>query len=133
MVDILCAVLCGAPFGSDLSDTETSSARVSHFFGAIKVDTFRDPREFRRDMDRLLRGLRNCPPAGGAERVYFAGQKEFEKEEECLRMGVPLLKKTYDQICTTGNEHGVDCPPILPVPSTPQQWCNSGERRLERE
>jgi LDH2 family malate/lactate/ureidoglycolate dehydrogenase len=100
MVDILCAVLCGAPFGPDLSDTE---------------------------------GLRNCPRAEGAERVYFAGQKEFEKEEECLRIGVPLLKKIYDQICMIGNDHGVVSPPILPVPSTPQQWCNSGERRLERK
>jgi L-2-hydroxycarboxylate dehydrogenase (NAD+) len=133
MVDILCAVLCGAPFGPDLSDTETSSARVSHFFGAIRIDTFRDPQEFRRDMDRMLRGLRNCPLAEGAERVYFAGQKEFEKEEECLRMGVPLLEETYDQICAIGNEHGVESPPILPVPSTPQLWCNSGGRELGRK
>jgi L-2-hydroxycarboxylate dehydrogenase (NAD+) len=121
MVDILCAVLCGAPFGPDLSDTETSSARVSHFFGAVRIDTFRDPQEFRRDMDRLLRGLRNCPLAEGAERVYFAGQKEFEQEEESLQIGVPLLKESHDQICMIGNEHGVDSPPILPVPSTPQQ------------
>jgi len=64
-------------------------------------------------MDRMLRGLRNCPLAEGAERVYFAGQKEFEKEEECLRMGVPLLKKTYDQICMIGNKHSVESPPIL--------------------
>jgi L-2-hydroxycarboxylate dehydrogenase (NAD+) len=113
MVDILCAVLCGAPFGPDLSDTEVSSARVSHFFGAIRIDTFRDAQEFRRDMDRLLRGLRNCSLAEGAERVYFAGQKEFEKEEECWRMGVPLLKETYDQICTIGSEHDVVPPPIV--------------------
>ena len=112
MVDILCAVLCGAPFGLGVSDTETSSGRVSHFFGAIRIDTFREPQEFRRDMDRMLKQLRNCPPAQGAERVYFAGQKEFEKEAECLRMGVPLLRKTYGQICMIGNEHGVAPPPI---------------------
>jgi LDH2 family malate/lactate/ureidoglycolate dehydrogenase len=112
MVDILCAVLCGAPFGSDVADTETSSGRVSHFFGAIRIDAFRDPREFRRDMDRMLKSLRNCHPAEGTEQVYFAGQKEFEKEAECLRMGVPLLQKTYDQICTVGDEHDVAPPPI---------------------
>ena len=115
MVDVLCAVLCGAPFGPQLSDTETSSGRVSHFFGALRIDTFRDPREFRRDMDRLLRGLRSCPPAAGAERVYFAGQKEFEKEAESLRLGVPLLKTTYAQLCTIGDEHGVAPPPVVPT------------------
>jgi L-2-hydroxycarboxylate dehydrogenase (NAD+) len=113
MVDVLCAVLCGAPFGSGLSDTATSHARVSHFFGAIRIDIFRDPQEFRRDMDRMLKGLRDCPPAEGAERVYFAGQKEFEKEEECSRMGVPLLKQTYDQICALGDAHRVVPPPTL--------------------
>jgi len=113
MADILCAVLCGAPFGPDVADTETSSGRVSHFFGAIRIDAFRHPQAFRRDMDRLLRGLRNCPPAEGAERVYFAGQKEFEKEAECLRLGVPLLRQTYDQICAIGQEHGVGPPQKL--------------------
>jgi L-2-hydroxycarboxylate dehydrogenase (NAD+) len=112
MVDILCGVLCGAAFGADLSDPATSSGRVSHFFGAIRIDGFRDPREFRRDMDRLLRDLKNCPVAEGAERVYVAGQKEFEKEAESARLGVLLLSKTYAQICAVGDEHGVAPPPI---------------------
>jgi L-2-hydroxycarboxylate dehydrogenase (NAD+) len=110
MVDILCGVLCGAPSGPDLADTATSSARVGHFFGAIRVDAFRDPKAFRQDMDRMLEGLRNCPPAEGQERVYFAGQKEFEHEAECVRLGVPILKQTYEQICKTGSEQGIAGP-----------------------
>jgi len=112
MVDILCSVLCGAPFGADLSDTETSSARVSHFFGAIKIDAFRDPKEFRSDMDTMLGRLRECPPAEGEERVYFAGQKEFEMEADYLRDGIPLLKKTYDQICEIGKKYGIVAPEV---------------------
>ena len=114
MVDVLCAVLCGAPFGSGVVDAATSSGRVSHFFGAIKIAGFRDPEAFRRDMDRMLRDLRNSPPAEGAERVYFAGQKEFEKEAECSRLGVPMLGKTYDQLCAIGAQHDVAPPPMVP-------------------
>jgi L-2-hydroxycarboxylate dehydrogenase (NAD+) len=113
MVDILCAALCGAPFGADVADTATSSGRVSHFFGAIRIDTFRDPHEFRQDMDRMLRSLRQCPPAEGAERVYFAGQKEFEQERECLLTGVPLSGETYALLQTIGAEFGVPAP--MPV------------------
>lgn len=113
MVDILCAVLCGAPFGPGVADTATSSGRVSHFLGAIRVDTFRDPDAFRQDMDRLLRGLRECPPAEGAERVYFAGQKEFEAEDESLQRGVPVLSKTYDQIKGIGDRFDIAPPPII--------------------
>ena len=55
MVDILCAVLCGAAFGPAIADIPSSlSDRVSHFFGAIKIDRFRDPEEFRRDMDKMF-------------------------------------------------------------------------------
>jgi L-2-hydroxycarboxylate dehydrogenase (NAD+) len=107
MVDILCAVLSGAPFGPAVVDTETSSARVSHFFGAMRIDRFRDPQEFRRDMDRMLIALRTTTPVAGAERIYFAGQKEFEQEAMCRREGVPLSRKTYVQICAIGARFGI--------------------------
>ena len=110
MVDILCAVLCGAPFGAHVYDTPTSSARVSHFFGAIKISCFRDPKEFRQDMDQMLQELRACPIAEGEERVYFAGLPELEKERESTQDGVQLLKKTYDAICIFGDEYDLETP-----------------------
>ena len=108
MVDILCAVLCGAPFGLDVYDTPTSSARVSHFFGAIRIDCFRDPREFRRDMDGMLEALRGSPPAEGEERVWYAGLPESEREAENLRLGVPVLQKTLEGLRAMGRECGVE-------------------------
>jgi L-2-hydroxycarboxylate dehydrogenase (NAD+) len=113
MIDILCALLSGAPFGDGIMDTEASSSRVSHFFGAIKIDMFQNPRNFRHNMDRMLRSLRETPPAKGEERVYFAGQKEFEMEEESTKMGVPLLKNTYDQISEIGKEYSISPLPVM--------------------
>ena len=81
--------------------------------GAVRIDTFRDPTEFRQDMDRLLQNLRDCPPAEGAERVYFAGQKEFEAEARSLQRGVPMLAKTYGQISEIGHEYDVAPPEIV--------------------
>jgi len=113
MVDILCSVLCGASFGPQVSDTATSSARVSHFFGAIKIGAFRDPAEFRKDMDKLLRDLRLCPPAVGAERVYFAGQKEFEHEADVKRSGVPLFAETVASLEKISREIAVPMPQAI--------------------
>ena len=110
MVDILCGVLSGGSFGRGLYDTPKSMARVAHFFGAIRIDTFRDPQEFRQDMDNLLQQLRESPASQGQERVYFAGQKEFEREADALQLGVPVLRQTYDQIGDIGREFGV--PPL---------------------
>ena len=113
MVDILCSVLCGASFGRDVYDTAESSARVSHFFGAINVEGFRDKAEFRRDMDRMIRELRECPPAQDAERVYFAGQKEMEHEQETERIGVPVLVKTWKSLNSIGEDLDVPRPEPL--------------------
>jgi LDH2 family malate/lactate/ureidoglycolate dehydrogenase len=110
LVDVLCAALCGAPFGAGVADTETSSGRVSHFFGAIRIGAFRDPKEFRQDMDKMLSDLRESTPAVDEDRVYYAGLKEFEHEAECARVGVPVLEKTFDHICAIGSELGV--PPL---------------------
>lgn len=106
MVDILCALLCGAPWGPALADTETSSGRVSHFFGAMRISAFRDPKEFRSDMDRMLQDLRNAPLAQGEERIYTAGLREFEMENESSRLGIPLLRQTYNQLSAIGKYYG---------------------------
>ena len=104
MVDILCAVLCGAPFGPDICDTELSSARVSHFFGAVKLDCFRAPAAFKKDMDKMLRQLKDTPPAEGQENVYTAGEKEFIQAEYNLKNGVPLSNPTYEKLIQIADE-----------------------------
>ncbi|MGC9350145.1 MAG: Ldh family oxidoreductase [Anaerolineae bacterium] len=111
MVDILCGVLSGGDFGPGLADTANSTARVGHFFGAIQIDRFRDPNEFRRDMDRMLRQLRNSPPAEDAERVYFAGQKEFEQEAAAAQRGISLAAQTYERLVAIAEAHDVLPPP----------------------
>jgi len=104
MVDILCAVLCGAPFGSDICDTETSSARVSHFFGAVKIDCFREPEAFRADMDKMLKQLRDTPVAEDCEQVWFAGQKEFQFKQQAEKNGVPVSQGTCANLAAIAKE-----------------------------
>jgi LDH2 family malate/lactate/ureidoglycolate dehydrogenase len=113
MVDILCAILSGAAFGAGVYDSPSSSARVSHFFGALRIASFRDPREFRRDMDRMLAELRSTPPAAGQERVWFAGLPEAERETESDRLGVPLPAKTRDSLISIGKDLGIAEPPTV--------------------
>lgn len=107
MVDVLCAILSGGAFASEIADTPGSSARVSHFFGAMRVDAFRDTLAFRRDMDELLRTLRKAEPAEGQNQVYVAGQKEREHEATCMRDGVPVPTGVLEEILDIGRTYGV--------------------------
>lgn len=110
MVDILCGVLGAAAFGPGVADNPTSFGRVSHFFAAFNVAAFREVSLFKADMDKMLADLRHSPHAEGAERIYVAGEKEFEWEAEYTRDGVPLLHKTYDRLAEIGAMYGLAAP-----------------------
>ena len=112
LVDILTAVLSGGDFGPDVADSEATSARVSHFFGAIKIDRFRDPQTFKADMDKMLRQLREAEPAEGRDRIYYAGLKEAESEIESARSGVSVSNKVWNQVCDFGDGLGIVAPAV---------------------
>lgn len=113
VVDIMTAVLSGGVFGQSVMDSEATSARVCHFFGAIRLDLFRDPEEIKSDMDRLLDELEGAEPAEGCERVYYAGLKEHEAEARAARNGVPLSAKVAEQLKAISQELGVPFPPAV--------------------
>ncbi|MFA7118444.1 MAG: Ldh family oxidoreductase [Sphaerochaetaceae bacterium] len=112
LVDILCAVCSGGPFGKSVMDSEITSARVCHFFGAVRLDLFRDPEEFKNDLGKMLDELNATKPAQGKERVLYAGQKEHEKEIECDQKGVPLSRKVYEQLESIAQELGLSVPSV---------------------
>jgi LDH2 family malate/lactate/ureidoglycolate dehydrogenase len=87
---IVVEVLCGVLTGTITALNEDQDPR-GHFFGAIRIDTFRRAEEFKRDMDRLIRDLKATPPIAGQERVYVAGEIEFETAEERAERGIPLM------------------------------------------
>ncbi len=110
LVDIMTAAASGGVYGKSVMDSEATSARVCHFFGAIRLDLFRDPAEFKADMDRMLGELTGAETAEGCDRVYYAGLKEHEAEALSDRIGVPLTAKVSEQLRRIGAGVGVDFP-----------------------
>jgi LDH2 family malate/lactate/ureidoglycolate dehydrogenase len=111
MVDILCALSSGGVFGGAVMDSEMTSARVCHFFMALRVDLFRDPGDFKRDISRMLGELGSLKPAEGAGRVYYAGLPEQEAEARCEQEGVPLTEEVWKTLRETAAALGVPVPP----------------------
>ncbi|MDR2247108.1 MAG: Ldh family oxidoreductase [Treponema sp.] len=116
MVDILTALTSGGTFGAGVRDSAVTSARVCHFFMALRIDLFRDPADFRRDMDHMLDALAGLTPAEGRERVYYAGLKGREAEERSNREGVPVAEDVWETIKAAARSLGVSeaVPPVRP-------------------
>ncbi|MDD3154869.1 MAG: Ldh family oxidoreductase [Victivallaceae bacterium] len=70
---------------------------LGHFFMAINIEAFTDIADFKKTTGTILRQLRASRKAPGCERIYTAGEKEYQTY--CLRQksGVPVnesLQKT---------------------------------------
>jgi len=111
LVDIFCGVLPGLAYLNLLypktADGKPLPSLVGHFFGAMRIDYFRPAEDFKRDMDDMIRRLKNSNTAEGQDRIYVHGEKEFELEERYRREGVPLYFKVYDDLKAIGDEVGV--------------------------
>ena len=108
--EMLSGVLAAGWFGAALTIGESPTAPsgiTSHFFGAIRIDALRDADEFKRDMDRELRAFKDSTPAPGQDRIYVAGEIEYEKTLEARRNGVPVHVKVWDGLEKLAGELGI--------------------------
>lgn len=63
---------------------------LGHFFIAIDTEAFMGEREFRKTAGDILRALRASAKAPGEERIYTAGEKEYDVWNERKSSGVPI-------------------------------------------
>jgi LDH2 family malate/lactate/ureidoglycolate dehydrogenase len=103
---VLVEILCGVLTGTVTALNEDQDPR-GHFFGAIRVDAFRPAGEFKKDMDRLIRELKATPPRQGQDRVYVAGEIEFETAAERAEHGIPLHGSVLKGLREVGEQLGV--------------------------
>jgi len=108
LVDILCGVLSGGAFGPTLPNiSEAKEGAISHWFGAFRVDAFRDVEQFKADMDRELRYFKESQRVPGADRIYVAGEIEYEKTLATRRDGVPVHAKVWQGLEKLAGELGI--------------------------
>jgi LDH2 family malate/lactate/ureidoglycolate dehydrogenase len=108
MVDVLAGVLAGATY-ADVRRRDPDPARpdIGHFVGAIDVARFRGLDAFRADMDDLLRTLKDSPKAEGQDRIYVAGEPEWDCEQRRRADGIPLAPGLVGQLRDVSVEAGV--------------------------
>ena len=106
MVDVLCSVLSGAnwgPWAPPFTLRQTIPSRsvgkgIGHFFGAMRIDAFIDPDEFKRQIDDLIATFRAARPAPGQEAVLIPGDPEREAEAIRRAQGIPVIQAVVDDL-----------------------------------
>ena len=108
-MDIFSGVLSGSAFGPYLYARKDEPAKVSHFFGAIKIDAFIEPSRFKSLMDEYINILKNSEKATGENRIFIHGEKEFEIYEQ-QREKVGIYHKVVEELRNIGEEFGIKAP-----------------------
>jgi len=111
MVEILSASLCGGVFMKDLLGFAPDGSRrpymLGHFFLAIDIEHFIPLDLSRRITGQILRDLQASRKAPGQDRIYVAGEKEYEMEKTVRQRGVPVNRNLRSELQTMRNELGI--------------------------
>lgn len=93
VVEILSSALQSGNFLKALlgvSNGKKAPIELGHFFMAIKIDCFLPVEQFKKNTGDLLRELRSSRKAPGFDRIYTAGEKEYDAWQERQKTGIPV-------------------------------------------
>ena len=109
LAELACGVLSGGAFGLDLPSPESGAqpGKISHFFGALDPNGFRDVEAFKRDVDAELRAFKASGTTAGHDRVYVAGEIEHERTIVHRREGIPIHRKVWTDLERLASELGL--------------------------
>src|SRR5450756_503724 len=110
-IDILSGILASGPFGphiGELYNNPTKQQKVGHFFGAFKIDQFRSVKEFKADMDAMIRELKAQPLGKGFDKIMVAGDPEANTEANRRANGVPLSDAVVGDLTKLGASVGLN-------------------------
>ncbi|MEQ1904128.1 MAG: Ldh family oxidoreductase [Pirellulaceae bacterium] len=115
MVDILCCVLSGAnwgPFAPPFAlrqeiPTRSVGKGIGHFFGAMKIDAFIDPDEFKSQIDEWIAVFRATKPQPGSPGVLIPGDPEREAETIRQTQGIPLVLPVVEELRDISKQTGI--------------------------
>jgi LDH2 family malate/lactate/ureidoglycolate dehydrogenase len=105
VVEILSAALQQGAFLKMLlgkKDGKNVPYPLGHFFIAINISAFTDPADFKKTTGDILRELRESKKAPKQNRIFTAGEKEYETWLERKDKGTPFneqLLQEYKELC----------------------------------
>lgn len=110
VMEILAGILPGANFGSrhvPVQEMREKPWNVGHFFAALSISLFKPVEEFKSNMDEFMGYLRSLPKVPGQDRIYTAGEKEYEREQDGLKNGIPVHANLIESLKNLGKKYDI--------------------------
>ncbi|NLL63494.1 MAG: Ldh family oxidoreductase [Ruminococcaceae bacterium] len=112
IVELFSAALQDGAYGKDLDGKDENGNirpyQLGHFFIAIDTDHFMGEENVRKKAGDIIRAVRNSKKAPGENRIYTAGEKEWEIYKERLVTGVPITEPVQKEFCAVRDQFNLD-------------------------
>ncbi len=108
---LLAGTLNGAAMGRstvDFNKDDSSATNTGQAIMAISVEAFSEVATFKRNVDEVVRTMRNSPRLPGVERIWLPGEQSYEKRRDRTANGVPLPAPLRDGLDKLAAELGID-------------------------
>ena len=83
---------------------------AGHFFGAMRIDGFRPPRQFKSTIDTWISAFRNVPPVQNGRPVLIPGDPEWAAMDKRGVEGVPVKMAVIADLVDIATRTGVARP-----------------------
>jgi uncharacterized oxidoreductase len=94
------------------SSAQPTRGGSGYFALAIKIDSFIDPDEFKRETKILIDWVKSSPTMPGVTKILAPGDIEEETRQMRTASGIPVEEITWEEICTAAASVGVPLPTI---------------------
>jgi len=111
MIEILCGSLTGGSFGKALSgfnEGDPIPHKLGHFFAAINIEGFVPADVFKKITGSIMREIRSSAKQPGREKIFLAGEKEFDMIKKRKKEGVPINTALQDIMKTLAKDLRLD-------------------------
>ena len=112
IIELLSAVLQDGSYGKDLDGKDENGNirpyHLGHFFIAIDTNHFLGEELVRSKAGEILRSIRASKKEPGADRIYTAGEKEYDIWQSRKTSGVPINESVQGEICAVRDALGLD-------------------------
>src|SRR5512137_1870672 len=101
VIGMLAGVLNGAAFGRNVVDFNKDLATRNNggrMILAMRIDNFQPVDTFKKEMDRVIREIRDSEKMDGVNRIWLPGEMEFCRIRERREKGIPIAAAVHDEL-----------------------------------
>ena len=108
VMEMLTSGLSGGAFHREYVGFTKEQFPLCHCFGAMRIDAFMDPSDYRKNVDEYIDYLHGLPSKRGAAPIMFPGEIEANVEADAKKNGVKIPSQVLADMRVSATKYGAD-------------------------